>query len=191
MKAAPGRIRIIGGHLRNSRLSVPDLPGLRPTPERVRETLFNWLAPTMAGVRALDLCAGTGALGIEALSRGAVTVQFVEPDASAADALRGNLARLKANGGDVAGVDAVRFLQRTPEPFGLVFLDPPFTLQLWAPLAQKLEEGGWLTAAAQIYAESPRGQIPVLPANWILHREGHAGEVRFALYRRIGTDPLS
>jgi 16S rRNA (guanine966-N2)-methyltransferase len=191
MKAAPGRIRIIGGHLRNSRLSVPDLPGLRPTPERVRETLFNWLAPTMAGVRALDLCAGTGALGIEALSRGAVTVQFVEPDASAADALRGNLARLKANGGDVAGVDAIRFLQRAPEPFGLVFLDPPFTLQLWAPLAQKLEEGGWLTAAAQIYVESPRGQIPVLPANWTLHREGHAGEVRFALYRRIGTDPLS
>ena len=185
MKAVPGRIRIIGGHLRNSRLDVPDLPGLRPTPERVRETLFNWLAPTLAGVRALDLCAGTGALGIEALSRGAGAVQFVEPDMSAADALRGNLARLKAQHGEVAGVDAVRFLQREPQPFGLVFLDPPFAQQLWAPLARRLEEGGWLAGAAQIYVESPRGHVPDLPANWLLHREGQAGEVRYALYRRI------
>jgi 16S rRNA (guanine966-N2)-methyltransferase len=185
MKAAPGRIRIIGGHLRNSRLDVPDLPGLRPTPERVRETLFNWLAPTLAGVRALDLCAGTGALGIEALSRGAGAVQFVEPDASVASALRGNLARLKAEHGEVAGVDATRFLQREPQPFGLVFLDPPFAQQLWAPLARTLEEGGWLADAAQIYVESPRGQVPDLPVNWTLHREGQAGEVRYALYRRV------
>lgn len=184
MKAPPGRIRIIGGHLRNSRLNVPDLPGLRPTAERVRETLFNWLAPTLAGVRALDLCAGTGALGIEALSRGAETVQFVEPDASAADALRGNLVRLKASGGDVSGLDAVRFLTRTPHAFGLVFLDPPFASRLWTPLAQKLEEGGWLTPSAQIYVESPRDHAPVLPSNWTLHRDGHAGEVRYALYRR-------
>jgi 16S rRNA (guanine966-N2)-methyltransferase len=191
MNADPGRIRIIGGNLRNSRLNVPDLPGLRPTPERVRETLFNWLMPTMAGVRALDLCAGTGALGIEALSRGAEAVQFVEPDASAADALRGNLSRLKARGGEVAGLDAARFLQRTPQPFGLVFLDPPFASQLWATLAQKLEEGGWLAVSAQIYVESPRGQVPVLPTNWMLHREGQAGEVRYALYRRTGSDPLS
>src|SRR5215469_7429114 len=111
MKPASGRIRIIGGHLRNSRLNVPDLPGLRPTPERVRETLFNWLAPTLAGVRALDLCAGTGALGIEALSRGAATVQFVEPERAAADALRANLARLKVNDSDVAVMDASHFLR--------------------------------------------------------------------------------
>jgi 16S rRNA (guanine966-N2)-methyltransferase len=184
MKAAPGRIRIIGGHLRNSRLNVPDLPGLRPTAERVRETLFNWLSPTIAGVRALDLCAGTGALGIEALSRGAEAVQFVEPDASAADALRGNLVRLKARGGDVSGLDAARFLQRAPQPFGLVFLDPPFASGLWTPLAQRLEEDGWLAAAAQVYVESPRAHVPGLPANWLLHREGYAGEVRYALYRR-------
>jgi 16S rRNA (guanine966-N2)-methyltransferase len=184
MKAASGRIRIIGGHLRNSRLNVPDLPGLRPTPERVRETLFNWLAPTIAGVRALDLCAGTGALGIEALSRGAAAVQFVEPEAAAAEALRGNLARLKAAGGEVACTDAARFLQRVPQSFGLVFLDPPFALQLWAPLAQQLERGGWLVPSAQIYVESPRDLTPELPSNWVLHREGHAGEVRFALYRR-------
>jgi 16S rRNA (guanine966-N2)-methyltransferase len=190
MKAASGRIRIIGGHLRNSRLNVPDLPGLRPTPERVRETLFNWLAPTLAGVQALDLCAGTGALGIEALSRGAGTVQFVEPDVAAADALRSNLTRLKAEA-EVSNMDAARFLLRTPRPFGLVFIDPPFASQLWTPLAKKLEEGGWLAGAAQVYVESPRGHVPDLPASWLLHREGQAGEVRYALYRRLGSDPLS
>lgn len=191
MKAVPGRIRIIGGILRNSRLNVPDLPGLRPTPERVRETLFNWLAPTLAGMRALDLCAGTGALGIEALSRGAAAVQFVEPERAAAEALRANLARLKAQGGEVAAIDAARFLQGAARPFGLVFLDPPFALQLWSPLAQRLEQGGWLTETAQIYVESPRGASFALPSNWLLHREGHAGEVHYALYRRSQNVPLS
>jgi 16S rRNA (guanine966-N2)-methyltransferase len=184
VKAAPGRIRIIGGQLRNSRLDVPDLPGLRPTPERVRETLFNWLAPVIAGVRALDLCAGTGALGIEALSRGAGAVQFVEPAHAVADALRTNLARLKAGGGEVAVMDAGRFLQGMPTPFGLAFLDPPFALQLWTPLARQLEQGRWLAEAALIYVESPRGMAPDLPENWLPYREGHAGDVRYALYRR-------
>src|SRR5574337_1194655 len=109
-RSASGRIRIIGGSLRNSRLEVPQLPGLRPTPERVRETLFNWLAPVLDGARCLDLCAGTGALGIEALSRGAASVQFVERDAQAAQALYANLARLKSVGGQVATLEAQAFL---------------------------------------------------------------------------------
>ena len=187
----PGRIRIIGGKLRNSRLDVPDLPGLRPTPERVRETLFNWLAPTMAGVQALDLCAGTGALGIEALSRGAAGVQFVERDAAAARALRENLVRLKAPGGAVAAIDAASYLQGEARPFGLVFMDPPFALDLWAPLARQLEQGGWLTPAARVYVESPHGAVPALPPNWQAWREGAAGDVRFVLYRRVGALPLS
>jgi 16S rRNA (guanine966-N2)-methyltransferase len=182
--AAPGRIRIIGGSLRNSRLNVPDLPGLRPTAERVRETLFNWLAPVLDGARCLDLCAGTGALGIEALSRGAASVQFVERDTRAAQALRDNLGRLKTSAGRVASVDAGVFLQGLPQRHDLVFLDPPFALGLWAALAQQLETGGWLTAQAWIYVESPRDSALALPPNWQLHREGHAGEVRFALYRR-------
>jgi len=181
---APGRIRIIGGSLRNSRLNVPDLPGLRPTAERVRETLFNWLASSIAGARCLDLCAGTGALGIEALSRGAASVQFVERDARAVQALRDNLTRLKTSTGQVAAADAGLFLQRMPQAQDLVFLDPPFALELWATLAQQLERGGWLTAQAWIYVESPRAGMPALPPNWRLHRAGHAGEVRFALYRR-------
>ncbi|GAB3781870.1 16S rRNA (guanine(966)-N(2))-methyltransferase RsmD [Dyella agri] len=184
MNGRPGRIRIIGGSLRNSRLEVPELPGLRPTPERVRETLFNWLAPMLAGARVLDLCAGTGALGIEALSRGAAGACFVEPEARAARALRDNLARLKVTAGEVAAIDAQGFLSGTPRPFDLVFLDPPFALDLWGTLAARLEQGGWLAGQAWIYVESPRGQLPAVPADWSPHREGQAGEVRFALYRR-------
>ena len=191
MKGAPGRIRIIGGTLRNSRLDVPDLPGLRPTPERVRETLFNWLAPVLAGVQALDLCAGTGALGIEALSRGAAAVRFVERDARAAQALHANLARLKAEGGAVTVADALAFLDGAATPFGLVFLDPPFAADLWPALAQRLEANGWLAAQAWVYVESPRDHAPALPPNWVLHRESRAGEVRHALYRRCAELPLS
>jgi 16S rRNA (guanine966-N2)-methyltransferase len=182
--AGAGRIRIIGGSLRNSRLDVPDLPGLRPTPERVRETLFNWLAPVIEGARCLDLCAGTGALGIEALSRGATAVQFVERDPHVAAALRHNLERLKADSSQVASVDALQFLQGSPRPMDIVFLDPPFSLQLWSTLAAQLEQGGWLTSRSMIHVESPRGTVPLLPPTWQMHREGFGGELRFALYRR-------
>jgi 16S rRNA (guanine966-N2)-methyltransferase len=182
-QAGSGRIRIIGGSLRNSRLRVPELPGLRPTPERVRETLFNWLAPMLAGALCLDLCAGTGALGIEACSRGAASVQFVERDAGAAQALRENLSRLKV-AARVSTLDAGAFLRGPAQAFDLVFLDPPFGSALWAELAHQLEAGGWLAANALIYVESPRAAVPGLPANWVTHREAHAGEVRFALYRR-------
>lgn len=188
MNDRSGRIRIIGGRLRNSRLDVPVLPGLRPTPERVRETLFNWLAPVVEGARVLDLCAGTGALGIEALSRGATGACFVEPDARAARALRDNLARLKAAGGEVSAIDAQAFLRGAVRPFDLAFLDPPFALDLWSALAQGLEQGGWLAERAWVYVESPRDAASALPANWSLHREGRAGEVRFALYRRAPAD---
>lgn len=186
MSAASGRIRIIGGTLRNSRLNVPELPGLRPTAERVRETLFNWLAPVIVGESCLDLCAGTGALGIEALSRGAANVQFVERDARAAQALRDNLARLKVANGKVSAADAGLFLQGAAQPYGLIFLDPPFALNLWSALARRLEDGGWLTPAAWVYVEAPRATVPALPANWQPHREGHAGEVCYTLYRRTG-----
>ncbi len=182
--APPGRVRIIGGSLRNSRLEVPGLAGLRPTPERVRETVFNWLAPVIAGARCLDLCAGTGALGIEALSRGAASVQFVERDPQAAQALSANLARLKASGGVVNTGNAQDYLRGSAQqPYDAVFLDPPFALDLWAALAQQLEAGGWLAHAALVYVESPRDAVPMLPAQWRVHREAMAGAVRYALYR--------
>ncbi|WP_343882884.1 16S rRNA (guanine(966)-N(2))-methyltransferase RsmD [Rhodanobacter caeni] len=183
-RGAPGRIRIIAGSLRNSRLDVADVPGLRPTAERLRETLFNWLAPSIEGARVLDLCAGTGALGIEALSRGAASVQFVEREARVARAIEQNLARLKQTGGAVAALDAQVFLRGTARQYDLVLLDPPFALGLWDALAQQLEQGGWLSTAAWIYVESPRAPTPALPANWRLQRESHAGDARGALYRR-------
>lgn len=179
-----GRIRVIGGTLRNSRIEVAGVAGLRPTPERVRETLFNWLAPTIEGARCLDLCAGTGALGIEALSRGAGSAWFVEPDGVAVQALRQNLARLKVTATQVTAMDAQIFLRHPSQPMDLVFMDPPFALDLWTALASGLEQGGWLASDALIYVECPRAISPTLPPCWNLHREGDAGEVRFALYRR-------
>ncbi|MBS0571337.1 MAG: 16S rRNA (guanine(966)-N(2))-methyltransferase RsmD [Proteobacteria bacterium] len=179
----PGKLRIIGGSLRGSRIAVPDKPGLRPTPDRVRETLFNWLAPVMAGARCLDLFAGTGALGIEALSRGAGRVDFVEADAWLAGELRANLSRLKRDARVHVG-DGVDFLARETARYDVVFLDPPFAAGLWTAAARALEAYGRLHESAWIYVESPAASAPELPPNWRPHREGRAGGVRYALYRR-------
>ena len=181
--APPGRVRIVAGALRGSRLDVPDAPGLRPTSDRVRETLFNWLMPVIQGARCLDLFAGTGALGIEALSRGAACVDFVESDARLADLLRANLARLKQDA-RVSRDDAQRFVAGADTRYDVVFLDPPFDAGLWEVIAQALESSGALDAQAWIYVESPSDNVPTLPPNWSLHREGRAGAVRYALYRR-------
>ncbi|MET0230584.1 MAG: 16S rRNA (guanine(966)-N(2))-methyltransferase RsmD [Rhodanobacteraceae bacterium] len=187
----PGKLRIVAGHLRGSKIAVPDRPGLRPTPDRVRETLFNWLAPIIEGARCLDLFAGTGALGIEAISRGAVYCTFVESDRALARAIEENLARLKVENARVVAMDAAAMLGGTPQPFDLVFLDPPFDENLWNETARRLESGGWLTPGAWIYVESPPGAELALPPTWHAHREGQAGAVRFALYRRAAADPLS
>ncbi|HET7359537.1 MAG TPA: 16S rRNA (guanine(966)-N(2))-methyltransferase RsmD [Rhodanobacteraceae bacterium] len=189
----PGQVRIIGGRLRGSKLAVPDRDGLRPTPGRVRETLFNWLQPVVAGAHCLDLFAGSGALGIEALSRGAAAVAFVERDPALAAALRANLARLRqGEAGSVRCADAMALLEESPpQPCDLVFLDPPFAADLWAAVAARLEQSAWLAAAAWIYVESPSAAVFQLPASWHLHRESRAGQVRHALYRRHAGDPLS
>jgi 16S rRNA (guanine966-N2)-methyltransferase len=181
-----GKLRIIGGSLRGSRVAVPDMPGLRPTPDRVRETLFNWLAPVIKGARCLDLFAGTGALGIEALSRGAAQVDFVEADARLADLLRANLVRLKQDA-NVHVADALRFLARDAAHYDVVFLDPPFAANLWGDAAQALEAHCRLLESTWIYVESPANAALELPQNWMPHREGRAGDVRYALYRRVGA----
>ena len=162
---------------------MADAPGLRPTPDRVRETLFNWLMPVIQGARCLDLFAGTGALGIEALSRGAAQVDFVETDATLAALLRENLLRLKQTA-FVHRRDALQYLAAADARYDIVFLDPPFTAGLWSAAAQALEAQDRLQADALIYVESPAQEIPQMPARWQLHREGRAGAVRYALYRR-------
>ncbi|HET6631319.1 MAG TPA: 16S rRNA (guanine(966)-N(2))-methyltransferase RsmD [Rhodanobacteraceae bacterium] len=180
----PGRIRIIGGRLRGSRLAVPESAGLRPTPDRVRETLFNWLREVIDGARCLDLFAGSGAVGIEALSRGAAAVQFVEREAPIAGILRANLERLKVEGGSVACADALDYLRSPPQPFDLVFLDPPFALDLAPPCAEALERGGWLAPRAMIYVEQPAQRLPRLPPNWRPMRQGVAGALSYTLLQR-------
>jgi 16S rRNA (guanine966-N2)-methyltransferase len=179
----PGQVRIIAGRLRGSKLAVPPIDGLRPTADRVRETLFNWLMPVLPGARCLDLYAGTGALGIEAASRGAREVVLVERDRRAAQALRDNLARLKVEGASVAEADAIAFLAGPARPFDCVFLDPPFAAGAWGPAMAGLERG-WLAPGALVYVESPAATAPETPAAWSLHRELRAGQVRAALYRR-------
>jgi 16S rRNA (guanine966-N2)-methyltransferase len=186
-----GSLRIIAGNLRGSRLQVADAPSLRPTPDRVRETLFNWLAPWIAGARCLDLYAGTGALGIEALSRGAAGCVFVERERTLQQLLRENLERLKVEGARVVAADAMAFLAGPAQPFDLVFLDPPFELDLWQEAARTLELRGWLAPAALIHVEAPVDAPPQLPPEWTLHRQARAGAVAHAVYRRAAGDPLS
>lgn len=184
-KTSGGTVRIVAGSLRGSRLAVPGVDGLRPTPDRVRETVFNWLAPVIAGARCLDLYAGTGALGIEALSRGARECVFVERDRALCRQLQDNLARLNVAAARVVNAAAEGFLAKPEAPFGLVFLDPPFGADLWATSARQLERGGWLAPDAWVHVEAPTGATFELPPNWNLHREGRAGAVRYALYRRV------
>lgn len=179
--------------MRGSKLDVPDVPGLRPTPDRIRETVFNWLMPVIDGARCLDLFAGTGALGIEALSRGAAHVDFVETDVQLARLLRDNLARLfrddLARAKSLAAVHqsaASRFVESAGGEYDVVFLDPPFGEDLWERAAAALESHLRLAPTAWVYVESPAERVFASPDKWTLHREGSAGAVRFALYRRAG-----
>ncbi|MCQ4348654.1 16S rRNA (guanine(966)-N(2))-methyltransferase RsmD [Pseudomonas stutzeri] len=185
-RQAGGQLRIIGGEWRSRRLGFPDAPGLRPTPDRVRETLFNWLAAQVPGARVLDPFAGSGALLLEALSRGAGRGLALELNPAAAAALRDNLELLRASNAEVRQADALQHLQgASAEPFDLVFLDPPFHKDLLAPACQLLETRGWLTPDAWIYTESESAPSGLgLPDNWQLHREKHAGQVYYALWRR-------
>jgi 16S rRNA (guanine966-N2)-methyltransferase len=180
------QLRIIAGLWRGRKLSFPDVDGLRPTGDRIRETLFNWLAPEIQGARCLDLFAGSGALGIEALSRGAETSVLVERDTKAAAQLKANLEILKAEQGRVVNVDALGFLQKgnTDAPYHIVFIDPPFQLNLWQSVIDALEAGNWLADNATIYIESGRDDEYQPPINWQLHRDKHAGAVSYRLFYR-------
>lgn len=178
-------LRIIGGAWRGRKLRFPPGTLIRPTPDRVRETLFNWLAGRIHGARCLDLFAGSGALGLEALSRGAAQVTFVEQETSAARALAATLAEWGAVSAEVERADARRYLARTPRPADVVFLDPPFDSQLLPEVAAALESRGWLAPGALIYVEcAARAPLPPLPAPWHVLREKRAGEVGYHLYAR-------
>ncbi|MGH8294797.1 MAG: 16S rRNA (guanine(966)-N(2))-methyltransferase RsmD [Steroidobacteraceae bacterium] len=198
MRSAPRTLRIIGGSWRGRHLRFPPSPQIRPTPDRVRETIFNWLSLRVPGARCLDLFAGSGALGLEALSRGAARVTFVERDPAAACEIRARLADWGARGGSVAHADALSFLARKPVgPFDIVFLDPPFGSTLLEETAARLDQGS-LADGALVYVECPAGAAsparagaaPPVPPRWLLLKSKRTGEVGYHLYLRAarGTE---
>ena len=173
-------VRIVGGEFRSRILHFPDLPGLRPTPDRVRETLFNWLGQRLDGWSCLDAFAGSGALGFEAASRGAARVLMLERDAKVATTLRAHALALPASNVEILQVDALVYLSGAEESFDLILLDPPFDRDLLSPALQhaatRLNPGG------KIYAESPR---PLAPDGYAVLREGRAGLSHFCLLEPV------
>jgi 16S rRNA (guanine966-N2)-methyltransferase len=181
------KLRIIGGRFRSRQVEFVDVEGLRPTPDRVRETLFNWLQPHLAQARCLDLFAGSGALAFEATSRGAESVLLVETNAKAAKQLTKNLDLLKAENTRVLNQTAQSLLSKPAVlAYDVVFIDPPYKANLWVEIAQLLTENNWLAENAMIYLESPSKQtLPVLPESWQLKKDKTAGEVRYCLFQFV------
>lgn len=181
----PNELRIIGGEWRGRRLSFPGLPGLRPTPDRVRETLFNWLSPVVEGARCADLFAGSGALGLEALSRGAAGVTFIDNQPEVVRQLRESLQRLQAAGrGEVVCADAARWLDSATGPYRIAFVDPPFAAGLGAGMLPALAAAGLMEHGGWVYVEQAADQPPPgAPEGWSLHRQGRAGGVGYYLFR--------
>jgi 16S rRNA (guanine966-N2)-methyltransferase len=181
-RASSGQLRIIGGQWRGRRLRFRAAPGLRPTTDRVRETLFNWLATDTDGARCLDLFAGSGALGLEALSRGAAHCDFVDSAGRSLEDIAGHLAGLGATArAHCHAMPARRFLAAHTGPWDIVFLDPPFGEALLGPAVETLAD--LLHAGALVYIETgQRESLPTLPPHWELYRDKTAGDVRYRLF---------
>lgn len=185
-----GELRIIGGDWRSRKLHFPEAGGVRPTPARARETLFNWLNFHLAGADCLDLFAGSGALGLEALSRGAGSVTLVDHTPALVRALQENLRLLGSRRGEVICQDAEQFLKQRQHPsFDIVFMDPPFRQGWLERLIPLLHTGQWLRDNGWIYMEyESERRPPPVPESWHPHRQSRAGQVTYALYR-VMTGP--
>jgi 16S rRNA (guanine(966)-N(2))-methyltransferase RsmD len=183
MKAggARNRVRIVGGQWRSRILRFPDVAGLRPTPDRVRETVFNWLGQDLAGKRCLDLFAGSGVLGLEAASRGAREVVLVERDAGACRALEENLRLLGPAPVRLVRADALEFLALDAGFYDLVFLDPPYAMGGRDLLLERVRAR--LAPGALVYVEGPQASEP--PAGWEVFRSARAGAVHYQLLRAV------
>lgn len=183
------QLRIIGGTWRGRKIRFADIPGIRPTPDRVRETLFNWLAPAIRGSRCLDLFAGSGVLGLEAASRGAGDVVMVDASREAVSLLREQVSVLQAHRVQVIQGLAEKYLGGAVTPFDIVFLDPPFGKGLLEPVMQQLATGGWLTDPAWIYIEAERNQeLLHYPDDWQEYRSRVAGQVSYRLLHFTARD---
>ncbi|RBW49188.1 16S rRNA (guanine(966)-N(2))-methyltransferase RsmD [Marinobacter sp. F3R11] len=180
-----GELRIIGGDWRSRKLRFPDAGGVRPTPARTRETLFNWLSFHLAGRDCLDLFSGSGALGLEALSRGAAQATLIDNNPALAKALRDNLRLLGSDSGTVICSEVDSYLsQRNRQPFDIIFMDPPFRQGWLTTLFPLLDSQGWVKPGGWVYVEHESEiHAPDAPANWQLHRQKTAGQVTYCLYR--------
>lgn len=180
-----GRLRIIAGRWRSRKLAFPDQQTLRPTPDRVRETLFNWLQADLAGSICLDLFAGSGALGFEAASRGAKRVIMVEKNSEAVNLINQNIARLEAGMTELVNADAITWLSSNQQVFDIVFLDPPYRAGLLSQCCELLENGQNLAENAKIYIEHALGDDVIdIPQAWQCIRSLSAGQVSYELYSR-------
>lgn len=177
-------MRIIGGDWRGRKLPVVDQTGLRPTSDRIRETLFNWLQFEVAGADCLDVFAGSGALGFEAKSRGAAQLVMLEKSAAACQQLKQNRTLLQAQAIDIVQTDSLQYLQQPAQRrFDLVFIDPPFGQGLVAPILERLFTNHWLNDQAWLYIEQEKTlDWPVFPAGWALYREKTSAQVRLGLW---------
>ncbi len=181
--AALGQIRIIGGKWRGRKLPVRNSEGLRPTTDRIKETLFNWLMPVIRDARCLDCFAGSGSLGFEALSRFASHVTFIELDKQNAQLISENKTRLQADTANIINGDSMAVLNQVGSPFDVVFIDPPFRKGLLDETLSLLEKNQWLADESWIYVESEaESPLTNIPANWQLHREKIAGQVAYRLF---------
>jgi 16S rRNA (guanine966-N2)-methyltransferase len=180
--SGPHKLRIIGGRWRGTRLIFPAIDAIRPSPDRVRETLFNWLQTPIVGASCLDLFAGSGALGFEALSRGAASVVFVDREPAIGRYLRETIVRLKAENAQAIVADAERYLATAAHKFDVVFLDPPFGKGLTAQLFDVMVARDLLAAQAMVYLECEAELgIPSLPSGWLLAKSKRAGQVGYHL----------
>ena len=178
------QLRIIAGTWRGRKLPFAAVPGLRPTPDRVRETLFNWLSPVIGGARCLDLFAGSGALGFEAASRGAAEVILVDNHAEVINSLRQQIDILDARQIRIVQAECSRYLRGQSRPMDIVFLDPPYFENLLPGCIEQLESGGWLADEAWVYIETGQDIELELPGNWETYRSKSAGQVNSYLIRR-------
>ncbi|MGP1947260.1 MAG: 16S rRNA (guanine(966)-N(2))-methyltransferase [Arsenophonus sp. NC-PG7-MAG3] len=183
--ASRGQIRIIGGKWRGRKLPVFDSKGLRPTTDRIRETLFNWLMPFIEDAHCLDCFAGSGALAIEALSRYAASATLIELKRSVSIQLAANLAKLEAKNAQMINRDTLNYLAQTGTAYNVIFLDPPFRKDLLQQTALLLEQNGWLSKNCLIYVEAEiEANLGMLPKNWQLHHKKFAGQIAYCLYIR-------
>lgn len=178
------QVRIIGGQWRGRKLAFPDTPNLRPTPDRLRETLFNWLAPVIAGARCLDLFAGSGALGFEALSQGAAHAVMLDSDEAVLAKLKDNALALQSTQHDIIQATCCSAMPVFEEPFDIVFLDPPYHSGLVPVAATWLESECLLEPGALIYVEVAKGEdLNGLPSHWAPYRQKSTKHISYGLFK--------